>query len=259
LTATPEPAQAARPGTVAPIYVYGVVRSGSVRGLAVDGVADSSVSTIERGGLAAVTSELTEDRLRVRRRDLRAHLAVLEAVFAQATIVPCAFGMVLHSREAVESDLLDGRREELLSLLERLEGRMQLNIKAAYDEETVLREVVDSDVEIARLREQSRALGDAGRLANIRLGELVASALTERRVADVGRILDRLAAEADDVVVEEAPATVVLKASFLVARERSGRFDAALEALAAAEAPRLVFESIGPLPPTAFAALEARG
>jgi hypothetical protein len=248
-----------RAETSAPIYVYGVVRASSIGELAAEGVGDGRVATIERDGLAAVTSELTEDRLRVRRRDLLRHLGVLEAAFAEATIVPCAFGMVLPSRQAVESDLLRARRDELLQLLQRLEGRVQLNIKAAYDEETILREVVEADSEIVRLRQRSRALGDAGHLANIRLGEVVASALTERRVADERRILDRLAAEADDVVVEEAPATVVLKASFLVARERSDRFDAALEALAAAEAPRLTFESIGPLPPTAFAALEARG
>jgi hypothetical protein len=258
VTTTPQAEDSPRAETTAPVYVYGVVRGASVGALAVDGVGNRPVATIERDDLAAVTSELTEERLRVRRRDLRAHLGVLEAAFAQATIVPCAFGMVLQSRQAVESDLLTARRDELLQLLDRLEGRVQLNIRAAYDEETVLREVVEADTEIARLRQQSRALGDAAHLANIRLGEVVAAALTERRAADEQRILDRLAAEADDVVVEEAPVTVVLKASFLVARS-SKRFDAALEALAAEEAPRLAFESIGPLPPTAFATLEARG
>jgi hypothetical protein len=227
--------------------------------LDVDGVADRPVSTVEVGGLAAVTSELTDERLRVRRRDLVRHLHVLESAFAEATIVPCAFGTVLQSRQAVESELLTGRRDELLALLERLEGRMQLNVKAVYDEETVLREIVETEPEIARLRQQSRALGDAGHFASIRLGELVASALGARRAADADRLLDRLAAEAEDVVVDEAAETVVLKASFLVASERSERFDAELDALAAAEAPRLSFESIGPLPPTAFVALETVG
>lgn len=222
-------------------------------------MADRPVSTIELGGLAAVTSELTDERLRVRRRDLVRHLRVLESAFAAATIVPCAFGTLLQSRQAVETELLTERREELLALLERLEGRLQLNVRAVYDEETVLREIVETEPEIARLRQQSRALGDAGHFASIRLGELVSAALAARRTADADRLLDRLAAEAEDVVVDEAAETVVLKASFLVARERSERFDAALDALAAAEAPRLSFESIGPLPPTAFVALETVG
>jgi Gas vesicle synthesis protein GvpL/GvpF len=227
--------------------------------LAVDGVADRPVSTLELGGLAALTSDLVDERLRVRRRDLVRHLRVLESVFAEATVVPCAFGTVLQGRQAVEDELLTGQRDELLGLLERLEGRVQLNVKAVYDEETVLREIVQAEPEIARLREQTRTLGDAGHFASIRLGELVASALAERRSTDAGRLLERLGAEAEDIVVDEAPETVVLKASFLVARERIAGFDEALEELAAAEAPRLSFESIGPLPPTAFVALETGG
>jgi hypothetical protein len=215
------------------------------------------VATIEGDGVAAVMSELTGKPFRVRRRDLHRHLSVLEAAFAETTLVPCAFGMVLRSREAVVDELLGARRDELLALLERLDGRMQLNVTAAYDEDTVLREVVQSEPEIVRLREQSRALGEAGHFAGIRLGELVAAALELRRAADYPRLLDRLAAEADDLFVEEAALPVVLKASFLVSR--TGRFDDALERLAAEEAPRLSFESIGPLPPTAFAALEAAG
>jgi hypothetical protein len=217
-----------------PIYVYGVLRAGSIGAVAVDGVADRPVSTLELGGLAAVTSDLADERLRVRRRDLVRHLRVLESVFAEATIVPCAFGTVLQSRQAVEAELLTTRREELLGLLERLEGRVQLNVKAVYDEETVLREIVQAEPEIARLREQTRALGEAGHFASIRLGELVASALAERRSADAGGLLERLSAEAEDVVVDEAAETVVLKASFLVARERIAGFDEVLEELAAA-------------------------
>jgi Gas vesicle synthesis protein GvpL/GvpF len=215
------------------------------------------VAIIERDGVAALTSELAERRLRVRRRDLDRHLQVLEGAFAETTVVPCAFGMVLQSRTAVERELLSARRDELLALLERLEGRVQLNIRARYDEAVVLREIVDTEPEIADLRRRSQALGEAGHFENIRLGEAVAAALDARRALDAQRVFDRLAAEAEDVVVEEAAGTLVLKASFLVARERSERFDTELEGLAAVESPRLAFESIGPLPPTAFAGLEA--
>jgi Gas vesicle synthesis protein GvpL/GvpF len=243
-------------GSGAPVYVYGVVRSGALKAPDVEGVAQRSVATIEGDGLAALATELSSQPFRVRRRDLDRHLQVLEAVFEEATIVPCAFGTVLQSTESVKTDLLATRRDELLALLDRLEDRVQLNIKATYDEDTVLREVVESDAEIARLRGESRALGQAGHLANIRLGELVTTALTARAGADRQRIGDRLAAQADDVVADETTVPVVLKASFLVARDRIKSFDAALEALATDEAPRVMFESIGPLPPTAFAALE---
>jgi Gas vesicle synthesis protein GvpL/GvpF len=247
----PAPAEA-----TAPVYVYGVVRAGAIAPTEVEGVAGRPVETIESGGLAAVTSELGGDRLRVRRRDLLGHLRVLETVFAENTIVPCAFGMVLPSRHAVENELLAGRRQELVALLERLDGRIQLNVTASYDEEAVLREIVQEDPEIVRLRARTRALGAAGHFESIRLGERVARALEERRAVDAERLLGRLAREAEDAVVDQAAETVVLKASFLVAGDRRASFDAALEDLASAEAPRITFESIGPLPPTVFAELD---
>jgi hypothetical protein len=244
---------------LAPVYVYGIVRDGSTPAGGTDGVGQRPVSTIEADGLAALVSELGPEPFRVRRRDLGKHLEVLESAFREGTVVACAFGTVLQSPESVENDLLGARRDELLALLDRLDGRAQLNIRAAYDEDTVLRELVETDPAIARLREQSRALGDAAYAANIRLGEVVAGALTGRAAADRQRIGDRLAAEADDVVAEETAVPVVLKASFLVARDRLKSFDAQLEAVAAEEAPRLVFEAIGPLPPTAFATLGGTG
>ena len=235
------------------------MRSGTSGTFPVDGVADRPVSTIELGGLAAVTSRLTDERLRVRRRDLVRHLHVLESVFAETTIVPCAFGTVLRSQEAVESELLEARREELHALLERLEGRLQLNVKAVYDEETVLREIVESEPEIARLRRQSRALGMRG------TSRASASASSsQRRSASAGPPTPSACSTVCPPTPTtwsstRRPRTSVLKASFLVSRERSGPFDAALDSLAAAEAPRLSFESIGPLPPTAFVSLEAVG
>jgi hypothetical protein len=207
--------------------------------------------------LAAIVSRLPERRMRVRRRDLMRHLRTLEAAFESGTVVPCSFGTVLQSETAVESELLVSRREELMRLLNRLEGRVQMNVKAVYDEEEILREVVAADSAIAALRQRTRERGDAAYYENVRLGELVSTALAQRRAQDEELVLGRLLAEADDAVSEQAGEMHVLKASFLVSRERLERFDDALDALAASEAPRLRFESFGPLPPTAFASLEA--
>jgi hypothetical protein len=241
-----------------PVYVYGVVRSGALETPAAAGVGDAAVELIEHDGLAAVASRLPEGRLRVRRRDLMRHLHTLEAAFENATIVPCAFGTVLESEAAVESDLLQARRDEVLALLDHLEGRVQMNVKVSYDEEVVLREVVTGDPRIAALRRRTRERGDMAYYESIQLGELVSAALGQRRARDAELVLSRLQSASEDAVAEEADDLHVLKASFLVSREQLERFDDALEALAATEAPRLRFESFGPLPPTAFASLETQ-
>jgi hypothetical protein len=239
-----------------PVYVYGVVRSGTLDTAPAAGVGEAAVELIEHDGLAAVASRLPERGLRVHRRDLMHHLRTLEAAFESATIVPCAFGTVLESEAAVESDLLQARRDEVLALLDHLEGRVQMNVKVSYDEEVILRDVVAADPRIAALRRRTRGRGDVAYYESIQLGELVSAALAQRRVRDAELVLGRLRAVSDDVHAEEADDLQVLKASFLVSRGQLGRFDEALDALAAGEAPRLRFEAYGPLPPTAFASLE---
>jgi gas vesicle protein GvpL/GvpF len=231
------------------LYVYGVVRAG-VDATEGEGIADAEVCVVESGRLAALVSPLPSDGLRLRRRDLRAHLAVLERVFERTTLVPCRFGMVVEDEEALRTDFLDARAEELEAALARLDGRTQLNVRVDFDEDAVLREIVARDPEVAELRRRTQELGDAGHFARIRLGELVTQALDARRELAAAAILDALEPAAEDAVVEPVGELGVLKASFLVADPKA--FDQVLDRLAHEHAPRLQFESIGPLPPTAF-------
>ena len=234
------------------VYVYGVVRSRALGSLPVEGIAGGSVELVEDDGLAAVATRLPPGRLRVRRRELSRHLGVLQEAFEQTTVVPCGFGLALESKDAVRHELLRPRRDQLLADLRRLDGRSQINVKTSYDEEAVLRDIVTGEPEIARLRQATARAGAAAYYDNIRLGELVTAALAARRAHDAQRVYDRLAAEAEAAVVEEARDLLILKASFLVEDQRRGRFEAGLEKLADENAPLLRFEEVGPLPPTAF-------
>jgi len=233
--------------TAAGVYVYGVVRAEELPAISADGVAGTSVQLLEHDGLAAVVSKLPPGELRVKRRDLHRHLQVLEEAFSETTIVPCPFGTVLASEADVEDALLVQRHAELLAALRRLDGRVQLNVKAVYDEEELLRELVSANPELRRLR------AAAGYHEQLRLGELVAALVSERREADSAELVNELLRVADDVVLEPVGEYVALKASFLVPRKRLERFDARLEKLARAEQPLLQFEVIGPVPPTVFA------
>lgn len=248
------------PSTEAPptaaAYIYGVVRADQAPKIETDGVAGSRVDAIAEGDVAALVSKLPAGELRVRRRDLESHLRVLEETFASATVVPCAFGMVLPSEDAVRSGFLEPRRDDFRALLRRLDGHRQLNVRVSYDEDVVLREIVEDDPTIAELREQTRGLSeDSGYRLRMRLGELVAAALGELRERDGREILERLEQRAADVALDE-PGGDVLKASFLVADKKAEAFDRELERIAEKQAPRLRIDVVGPLPPSAFATLE---
>src|SRR3954449_10511145 len=119
--------------TTTGVYVYGVVRADELPALSADGVGDAAVELLERDGLAAIVSRLPDD-FRVKRRDLNRHLQVLEEAFGETTVVPCPFGTVMVSDADVETALLSDRRRELEAALKRLDGMVQLNVKAVYDE-----------------------------------------------------------------------------------------------------------------------------
>jgi len=251
MTAAPTEA----PPTAA-VYVYGVVAADAIPPIERQGVADAPVRAIADGGVAALVSALPPGELRIRRRDLLNHLGVLEDAFAEGTVVPCAFGMVLSSEEAVRSEFLEPRRDDLLALLQRLDGHAQLNVRVAYDEDVVLQEIVAADPTIAQLREQTRGISEeAGYSLRMQLGELVAASLGSARERDGEAILERLASKAVDFAVDD-PGDGVLKASFLVAPKNIEAFDREVERVAEEQAPRLQIEVVGPLPPSAFATLE---
>jgi hypothetical protein len=241
------------------LYLYGVVATGALRGLDADGIAGAAVDRVECGRLTALVSPVSSAELRFKRRDLQRHLGVLESAFAQTAILPYAFGTVAPSREAVEELLGGADGERLGKALARLDGHVQLNVKATYVEAEVLGEIVRADPEAQRLRDSVRQLGAAGHYEQIRLGERVAAAMEAVRQRDADRLAAALEGLAAEVVYDEAGDLTALKASLLVRRDRLARVERQLESLARDESPRLVLEAVGPLPPTAFASTYAAG
>jgi Gas vesicle synthesis protein GvpL/GvpF len=244
-------------GAATGVYVYGVVRTGSLEPLALEGVQGRPVELVAEDDLTAVATRLSSPELRARKRDLVNHLAVLEQVFATATLVPCAFGTVFPDEQAVRGDLLTERRDELNAVLAQLRDKVQINVKAVYDETVILSEIVATDREISRLNELTRS-SEGAHAEKLRLGELVAARISARREADAVALVEGLRRFAVDELAEAAQAPIVVKAAYLVDRADLERFDGELERIAAEVAPRMSLEAIGPLPPTAFVSLAGR-
>jgi hypothetical protein len=241
------------PAATQAAYVYGVVRAGSIDAIEAEGIGGADVDVIRQGDVAALISLVPATDIRMSRRDLHRHLAVLEEAFSKTTVLPFRFGSAADSVDVLEQDVLLVNREEYLSALERLRGCMQFNVKAEYVQDALLTEIVVSDPEIAQLRERTQRLGAAGYYERLELGERVAAAMAERRQQDGVEILGALDSEFVDVVVDEPEDPLAFKASFLVDQKRRDAFDRKLEAIARERQATLRFEVIGPLPPTSFA------
>jgi hypothetical protein len=234
------------------LYVYGIVAAGAIERIERTGVGAQPVRLVEGGAVTALGSPLAGEELRVRRRDLQAHLEVLKEAFGRTTVVPLRFGTVLESESAVREELLGEREAQLLELLARLEGHAQLELTAVYEEDEVLRELVAGDREIAALREYTRDGGADDHAARVRLGELVAGALEARRERDAAAILAVVEPHVAEVVVDRRRQDRVFKGSLLVRNDAVPALEQALEELAAAQRARMRLELAGPLPPTAF-------
>jgi hypothetical protein len=236
-----------------PEYVYGIVQSDAPAPQG-HGVGGAPVRVVSDDRTAALVSDLGDQELELGRDEVLTHARILEEALQHGTVLPMRFGVVLEGDEQVKARVLEPHATELREQLARFSGRVEINIRATYEEEIVMREVLAENPQIASLRESVRAKPqDAAYYERIELGERVAEAIERKRELDAGQIVAALAVVADAVELS-APGheRVALNASFLVARDRLKDFDGVLDAFAEGQGGRLRFKYTGPLPPHSF-------
>jgi hypothetical protein len=238
-------------------YVYGVVRARRSSRLKQAGINDEPIKVVAEAGLGALTSDVPAGVLEAGRNELLSHSAVLERALKKGTVLPMQFGVVMPDEGAIRSDLLKAHRRELEMQLAEMDGKVEVNVKGIYSEPRILREVLEENGELRSLRESIRDKPeDATYYERIRIGELVAEGLGQKRAEDERQIVDRLLPHAVAVEVgEPVHERMALNASFLVEKQRQRDFDRALDQIADQQGGRIQFKYTGPLPPHSFVEL----
>src|SRR3954471_9323603 len=187
-------------------YVYGVTRAGATERSPGEGIDGELVEVATHDGLAALVSDAPNVPVKVSRRNLMAHSRVLQSVIAQSCVLPMKFGVVMPSREAVETELLEAHRDLLEEHLRVLEPYVELDVRGLAAEHELLQAIVAERPDIARLRAaiEGRPV-ESTYHESIRLGELVAHAVADKREEIAQYILGELeplaaAARANDPV-----------------------------------------------------------
>jgi hypothetical protein len=241
-----------------PQYVYGVTRAGVAVPEGLTGIEDQPVRLITHDRCAAVTSDLPVQRPLGERGDLVAHQRVLEAFLESGGVVaPFRFGAVLAGPGAVEKELLAANTDRLADVVDQLDGRVEMRVRGTYVQDAVLREVMTEEPQIAelntRLKEIPADAADAAHYDRVRLGEMVAQSLEQRRERD-GQVLLEALAPAAEALVRKPPARQedVVDAAFLVGRDHRDGFEQVVRDLGAAHAGRITLRLVGPLPPYDF-------
>jgi len=243
---------------VSPTYVYGVVAADTVLPEGLRGLGPSgTVSLLADGQIAAVVGDVPVDRPLGTRDDLVAHETVVNAVAGATTILPMRFPAVIEEAGVVD-ELLGPNEEFFVRALADLEGRVQYTVKGRYEQDVVLREVLEDDEDLRALQERVRSVPeDASYYDRVKLGELVVAALEQRREADAAELYDRLEALAVAVVPHQpSQPEDVIDAALLIARTDIEAFGEAIEGLGEAWSGRIRFRLLGPLAPYDFVSSE---
>src|ERR1700760_4024787 len=170
-------------------YVYAIVACEEPHEFKTRGIGETSdlVRTINYRRIAAVVSDSAISEYDNSRRNMMAHMLVLEEAMEHFTLLPVRFGTVAANAHELEQRLLTPRYEELTGLLEQMRDRIELGLKAFWHEGAALEEVVRDNEPIRRMRDSlnGRSLAETY-YDRIRLGEAVEKALAQKRARDEG-------------------------------------------------------------------------
>jgi len=230
------------------VHVYGVVSTAEPTEISA-----ADVRRVAHREVAALVSDLDGAELAAT-RVLRTHWRVLDEAAATATVLPVRFGTVMAGEGSVVDDFLAPGYDALLAELAALAGKVQLTVKGFFDEESLMRGVVEASPEIARMREHVRRLPEAATYyERIELGQMVAGEVESARERDTERVLERLEPLAVAANLEPAAAIdSAVNAAFLVERGRVDEFGRAVSELRHELAGRVQLRYVGPLPPYSF-------
>ena len=235
-------------------YVYGLVPADAdLSGLR--GLDDVEVELIALDDLAAVVSTFALDRPPGRRAELVAHSRVVDGLAERGPVVPVQFGSVLEHDSAAVEELLAEQSDVARATLDRVQGKVQMNLRVSYVEEQVLEEVVRENPRVAELRSRTRGLPEGAVHPDlVELGEQVSAALSAKSAQDADVVMEAVGAHPVDVV--ERPGgglDHVIDLALLVPGDRADDLVQTLEDYAEQTHERLRWRLVGPVAPYDFA------
>ncbi|WP_103502776.1 MULTISPECIES: GvpL/GvpF family gas vesicle protein [Streptomyces] len=231
------------------IYTYGIVRTGHRLPSEATGVGNppERLRALSEGPLTIIVSRAPGGLL-ARRRDLLAHQETLLALASEGPVIPMRFGSVAPDEDTLRRRLTESP-EEKHDALKRLDGRVEMNLKALVVEDS-LPTLVREDARIRRLHQESRSR--PGYESSLRLGQAVAEGLARRATQAAARTVEQVRALAEAMSPGPEVEGCVLNMSFLLPREREGAFRTAVDRFVAEYRGQAELRLSGPLPCFSF-------
>ena len=239
-------------------YIYGIVEEPQPRRFSFPGVGDADVYTINHQRIAAVVSDTEFSEIDPTRKNVQAHTVVQDELLKEYNLLPMGFGMVAASEDEVRG-LLEKNYDGLLSELNRLAGKIEVELKVFWDQEAIIKEIQGENQELSRLKAKINAASSPVEVQNllVEAGKLVETIVQDwkTRYAElVYAILKELSYEAK--VNNPVGIKNLLNASFLIEKSRESEFKEQVYKLDSKFQGKMNFKYVGPLPPYNFVNLK---
>ena len=242
-------------------YIYCIINGGERRKFGPIGIGGrgAEVYTICCKDIGAVISDSLVAKYSICRENTLAHQEVLEAVMKDYTVLPVRFGTIAESagngvnpEELIKQKVLEARYEEFKNLLEKMDNKIELGLKAVWkDINSIFREIVEDNKAIKTLKEGiigSPFIGTR-EAQRAKIGEMVKDALDAKREKEGKAICDALKELSVDFRMNKTFGDkMLLNAAFLVDRSKEAEFDNEVNKLAAKYDDRMKFNYVGPVP-----------
>jgi hypothetical protein len=195
------------------------------------GDAEAEVRAVRLGELSVVVSEADQDFYDPVRRNILAHLRVLDAVGDSGrTVLPVAFGTLVEGSSPLRK-FVKNHATEITRLLRELRGCVEMDVRVIWDTEAALRDIAAADPDVRALRKRLEG-GVVGMEEQIQVGKLLEERMLRRRDDLASDMFGFLQAGARAAQQNDPPDdATVLNAVFLIARGSEPAFERKVEEL----------------------------
>lgn len=234
-------------------YLYAVIDRAEAEEWGAIGIDGGLVYSTGDGQIAAVVSDVVNEKMRPERRRLAAHHEVLKRLMQTETVLPMAFGIVAENAEAIRRILLQNQ-EAFVEQLERFAGKVEMGLRVTWDVPNIFAYFVDTHAELRQLRDRCfRAGREPAQDEKLELGRLFDQYQRQDRTQHTERVLNTL----DPVcyeIRENKPRTEheVMNLACLVGRDEQKAFEEGVFAAAKFFDHHYAFDFNGPWPPHNF-------
>lgn len=212
------------------------------------------VHTIYYEDIGAVISNSPITKYSLSRDNTVAHQLVLEKVMEGYTVLPVRFCTIAKNEDEIVEKVLKGRYKEFKASLAKMEGKIELGVKAFWKDTNLIFNEIAEIGEIRRLKAMvvknpSVKIRDL----QIKAGELVKSALDAKKKNESEKIVSELKDLAVDYRINDTYGDRwILNSAFLIDKVKEKEFDTRMDELDKRYGDRIDFKYVGPVPPCNF-------